>query len=478
MAGWSFAAAALANRATTPFRIAASGDSREEGFGVDLPEKRFIEKLATALRAQWPTTGVTNHATRNYIPINYISTTLVGTGQFTNTVTTSSPNNFGLGTRVSRFRAAGEGTTLTATATTIELAYTKSNVASSFNVAVDGGAPVLVSWTTTAVTPSQIYTISGLTNAQHTVVITWVSGDVYFEGAYIYRDEFTKGIQVFDAGHSGVTSATVLGSSATYFGLSLKAADPHLIIANPMTNDYGGNVDPAVYKTRMQTYITALKAGCTTMPTIVLTKEWPRNGTYTYTIDQYWAIIDQLVTEDADQALVAWDYAATMPPTSDNSLGYYYTDFVHEAEPGQTHRSVEFTDLMVSAIEGKSVTITDNVSISDIGTDVSFSNDLVVTDAVGITDGPAPYIGLDMVISDGVGITDDEIVDLTVAPPPPVGGVVGTDAIFNQLVALGFDEGTINDREYERLTSKVGLESNVGYTLQDLYFLAGERPRL
>jgi hypothetical protein len=52
------------------------------------------------------------------------------------------------------------------------------------------------------------------------------------------------------------------------------------------------------------------------------------------------------------------------------------------------------------------------------------------------------------------------------------------DLIMQELVGLGFTEGSIVDREYERLLSELRLSSGQGLSLYDLYSMAGEEPRL
>lgn len=51
------------------------------------------------------------------------------------------------------------------------------------------------------------------------------------------------------------------------------------------------------------------------------------------------------------------------------------------------------------------------------------------------------------------------------------------DTIMAELVAAGYLTGTISDREYARLLF-ITAASPVGKTMADLYFLAGEKPRL
>jgi hypothetical protein len=84
---------------------------------------------------------------------------------------------------------AGTGTaTVSVTGSTIYLGYIKlPTIAGSFTVAVDGGSPVTVNGNLGQTDGNgrayggALYRVSGLNNVAHTVVISWVSGTVYFD---------------------------------------------------------------------------------------------------------------------------------------------------------------------------------------------------------------------------------------------------------------------------------------------------------
>ena len=52
------------------------------------------------------------------------------------------------------------------------------------------------------------------------------------------------------------------------------------------------------------------------------------------------------------------------------------------------------------------------------------------------------------------------------------------DTIMAALVSAGYTTGSINDRERKRLLDKAVLTEPQNLSLQDLYRLASERPRL
>lgn len=331
---------ALAARATTPARVMVWGDSRAEGQGATTLANRWQSKFAAGMRAAFPTTGVTTYAENNYAAFNLISTSLASLTLWTGKTVASSPNNFGLGTRCSILSAAGQGATLPFTGTAFKLAYVASNVASSFSYTVDGGAPVTVSWPAGSVADGRTVTVTGLADTSHTVVVAWLSGTVYIEGAHQFRGEYAKGIQVFDAGHSGTRSGTTYGASRTYMTQSTATVNPHLIIVVLGTNDFGGSIVPATYRTEMEANITAWRAGCTTPPTIVLTLDWERGPTIPAQAYPWADYLQQLRDiAAADTGVMLFDLQAQFPNYTDNATGYIAADDTHETDAGQARRA-------------------------------------------------------------------------------------------------------------------------------------------
>jgi hypothetical protein len=150
--------------------------------------------------------------------------------------------------------------------------------------------------------------------------------------------------------------------------------------------------------------------------------------------------------------------------------------------------------------------ITDTLALTDPGSSLSVAHNIVVTDGIGISDARVSDLvsQFNLVITDRLNSTDSRVVsgstttNLTIVDamdliddaliqtliPGDTGSgdpsdeiiARGTD-IIEQLIAAGYTVGSIMDRERARLLAKTGA-SPVGNTLQDLYFLANERPRL
>jgi hypothetical protein len=330
--------AALAARDYAPARVLFLGDSRTEGEGATVVARRWQDRVAAILRDRFRVTGGNPaYAPRNYLPVKYISPTMLASTQWTAPSGGTAPNNFGLGTRVVTL-GVGNSTTLTFTGTSAKLAYVRNAAAASFTYAVDGGSAVSVN-AGGGLLDGQTVAINGLSAGSHTIVVTGETGTTYFAGAYVYNGEETKGIQFFDAGHHGVTSSSILGSGVSHFTNGIKPTDPHLVVVGIGTNDYGNQVNPATYKTNMQTVLAAVRSACTLPPTVVIVADSARAGVAspTYQWPEYVAKLRELVAE-APTTTTLMDLSLRMPPLTDNSLNLY-ADSLHENDRGHALRA-------------------------------------------------------------------------------------------------------------------------------------------
>lgn len=141
------------------------------------------------------------------------------------------------------------------------------------------------------------------------------------------------------------------------------------------------------------------------------------------------------------------------------------------------------SDTGVDADSVYSFTIIDNEALIDsVVADVVNNFQIVITDKVGITDTRVVQQNFvrDIIITDSLALVDDvlQVALIPGGPDVPTDDEIyrGTE-IINQLIAAGYTVGTIMDRERTRLLEKTGANP-VGKTLQDLYYLANERPRL
>lgn len=165
--------------------------------------------------------------------------------------------------------------------TVVEVQY--SNGSGPFTVAIDGAAPVTV--TPTGGTSLGIYTVTGLADTNHTVVVTvGATGTTYLVGAGVRR---TTGLLVTNAGLGGATAGAWSTTEPFRAGPALRSYSPDLVTFSLMTNDANQSVAPATYKSNMQTAITAFKAASD----VLLIAAIPGNG---LALDPYRAALYEL----------------------------------------------------------------------------------------------------------------------------------------------------------------------------------------
>lgn len=334
MAPWE---TAVANRDTAPARALFIGDSRTEGEGAASVANRWQDILAAKIRAGYAVTGNPTYAPHNYVPIDYVAPTLTA-GEWSNIVGATVANNFGLGTRVSIFNAAGEGALFTGTGTTFKIAYVRANVAASFTYSVDGGAPVTVSLSN-VLTDGMTTDITGLSDAQHTIDVRWSSGgDFYLQGMYVYRGETAKGFQFFDGGKYGVASGNIQGAGDSYQTQVIQKVDPHLIWFGIGTNDYDQDILPATFKTNVKARLDAYRAGCSATPTIILTLDWQASGANTYAWSDYMTKLTELAAEDAG-VITTYDIRPDYATVASDPNDWIAADGFHDTEAGHAKRA-------------------------------------------------------------------------------------------------------------------------------------------
>ena len=213
---------------------------------------------------------------------------------------------------------------------------------------------------------------------------------------------------------------------------------------------------------------TWLDDGTVTEPTT-----WP--STYTDVTTPYTGVGWSGVYQDVINGRTTWDrfaFASGGLTASFNSIkSSIITDGLGSSDTG------------VSAASVYSFVITDNEALIDsVVADVVNNFQIIITDKVGITDTRVVQQNFvrDIIITDSLALVDDvlQVALIPGAPDIPTDDQIyrGVE-IINQLIAAGYTINTIMDRERARLLAKTGANP-VGKTLQDLYYLAGERPRL
>lgn len=271
--------AALAKAGTSPVDVLCIGTSLTEGADATAPGKRWVELLRDLLRARYQPAGVVGG--EGYVPAHYQTPAIPD--RFTGA---GSLSGYGLGRR-SVSLTAGQSRTLTFTGTGCDILYAKGTTTGSFTWAVDGGAASAPISTVDAAGPLGGFAVSvrGLAAASHTLVIAHASGgSAVIEGAMVYNGDETKGIRLWEAGHSGYTTEdylTTVDNSAKTWAQSIKATNPDLVVIDIGANDEkpAAGITPAQFAINVAALIARVRANCTTDPTIVLVGVWARIST-------------------------------------------------------------------------------------------------------------------------------------------------------------------------------------------------------
>jgi len=203
---------------------------------------------------------------------------------------------------------------------------------STFSATVDGGTPVdFNSYNATTVGCAE-FAIDGLSDGDHTVVIKNTDSNtahkVRLIGAYPIKGN--KGIRVNMMGKVAAIIGNYVGSALADVAV-FNILPPTLTIISLIANDYSQNIDPATYKTNLETLVDkALTIGDVLITTIGISTQ---SGTYLQS--EYVTACQEVATAKSCSYLDIYSlYGSSAIATS---LGYYY-DSVHPNVYG--HRDI------------------------------------------------------------------------------------------------------------------------------------------
>lgn len=339
---------ALANRNSRPATWVAWGDSFTEGQGATSRLNRWIDKSLGSLRSTYPTTGVTGGA--GYLPSFYATygpdTTWM---PFTSSGGSHEWEYWGgsLGNRIVKLKAGGYET-FTVTGTSVDIMYARG-AGGTFSYKVDSGAPVNVS-TSGSYDPSSQVRVTFTTPGTHTVTITGVSGESYFEGLMVYHGDEAKGIRLYDAAHTGATTDDFTSSMWDQAEITATAKADLVTIALGV-NDYRDELDtPAGVTANLKGMIESIRAKASThsthQPSIAVVIPWDfsasgtRNG---YTWSDFADAIRNVAAADSSVALL--DLTSTGAPAGVPG-GLYAPDGLHPSNSGQAAISAAATSFL------------------------------------------------------------------------------------------------------------------------------------
>src|SRR5215472_3447354 len=98
----------------------------------------------------------------------------------------------------------------------------------------------------------------------HTLVLSWISGKSNIDGVIEYASDYSRGIQVHDAGHYGWQSSNWVsalnGGAASGPAGGIAALAPAAVIIGLGSSDQFSGVPPATFQSRLQAVISAIQA--------------------------------------------------------------------------------------------------------------------------------------------------------------------------------------------------------------------------
>lgn len=156
----------------------------------------------------------------------------------------------------------GAKTAITLTASAVSVLFVQGSAYGQGTVDVDGSSTLWPSDPRSGDHHDGVYSVTGLSNASHTVTITApVSGSIKFTGlaAHGYASgDVTKGVYFYNSGHGGFTTTDFVGQ--TYLFDRIASINPQLVALMFGTNDYGSNIPLSTYQANLSSIISSIKA--------------------------------------------------------------------------------------------------------------------------------------------------------------------------------------------------------------------------
>jgi hypothetical protein len=306
---------ALANRNTAPADIMTITDSIGEGHRLTSYLGRMTAVMLNRLRASFPTTGVTGG--NGYIA-DHMALISSGGSQCADwpTVGTggTTPSTAGLGMRCRFWQSAGNTVYTFTGATSIGIRYSKngsSGAVGTFTWKIDAGGTTTVDCKTDPAGDMSEELIAIPDTGAHTVTVAWATGAVVFDGFMHYNGDETKGIRMWEGGHStAATSIFATGSALTNLGKHCAQIQPSLVIIELFANDFLGTlpVSAASARANLDLIVTSIKANVTIDPSIVLVPVWELGNVAITPIDPWTTFVANLYAKAAsDPDICIWD---------------------------------------------------------------------------------------------------------------------------------------------------------------------------
>ncbi len=394
------------------------GDSVVEGLGVDV-EGRWVTKLRNYQRARWQPAAVPGGA--GYIPSNYFAGGVTNPWVYSGG-TPNLSNQYGLGHRHHHWGSGSITQSLTFTGTRIRVMWAGSTNTGIIGISIDGGAAVSVNTATgfTSSTPTGggSWLSPVLSAGQHTITMTNTSGKtVLLSGAAVYNGDDTRGIRLWEAGHSGWEAEDYanLSPNNTAHAATVTAIGPHLIILALGYNDARNGRTAAQFQTDLGKIIDDTRAAGASPSFLIV--GYPRCAGVTEDLwTQYLAAMSSVAT-----AKNAVFLNLSVKPIT------FQSDAVHPDANGHTVIAQEIDTYLAAQIAPPSVTanITGSGSIT-ASTRPTLPLDRIISGSGALTATARPLSFIDRIISGSGALT----ATVTVASPGIVSATItGTGAL-------------------------------------------------
>lgn len=340
LATWN---AAVADRADSPAKWVALGDSITEGQGASTRADRWTDLTRDELRRLHPTDGVTGGV--GYVPA--VFAVYAPDSTWADWAVDGSGTTYAIDTVPDlgyRALAMQPGATRTwpFTGTGLDIWWARSPDSGDFTYRIDGGAPQTVQ-TTGSETTGASTRVDGLTRGEHTVTVTAVA-TFALEGFTIYDGDRDAGIHLYDSARSGATIGTFTKDDAGFLR-AMRRVGPDLVTITLGGND-AGHITPDELGKQYRAFLRALRS-LPSKPSVLVVGEFTPAPAMTDGMSASWSTYLDTIERAAKSSGAAWvSMADTFPTATYSGTGIYSTDGLHPNDRGQR----KISDLVLGAL--------------------------------------------------------------------------------------------------------------------------------
>ncbi|MFW2512320.1 hypothetical protein ACNI3K_00905 [Demequina sp. SO4-13] len=213
------------------------------------------------------------------------------------------------------------------------------NSAGSFAYSPDGAPPVTVTFATSTdsiALSGRHVNLTGLTAGAHTLIVTWVSGIVHLHWLLVLDGDYSKGVHVMEARHSGFAATVDFAQNISRHG-DTRSVGPGLVrLELGLNGQRARMVSVAIFGASLLTLISQFRQYVTGRYAIGLVANFQSAGSYAAPWSAY--IEGMREVEDASAGVGVIDLSPRMEATTaDNADGTYQPDSLHPTHEGMDY---------------------------------------------------------------------------------------------------------------------------------------------